>query len=100
MDIEGIIKQYCEVKHWKDSQEISSIKLKKVPKKCPDCDRIEIDRRVNIHLNTTPKNHYKFHCNKCGMCKNPVTGKYDMLPIEIRKYYQAIIKEEANDIDK
>lgn len=101
MNVEDIIKQYCEINYWKDSQEVSSVRLKKTQRKCPDCDlTVDSDRRVHINLNVTPIPHWKQHCNKCRQCANPETGKFDMTSREVSQYYYFKNKDLKNNIDK
>lgn len=101
IDIDEILKQYCDIKYWKDSQEVSSVRLKKTQRKCPDCDLIvDSDRRVHINYNSNPINHWKAHCNKCRLCANPETGKFDTTSSEIFKYHYARKHNQDQNKDK
>jgi len=70
-------------------------RLKPIVKPCEDCGQECKDRRVNKSLYSFPIKHWRSHCSGCNRVKNPVTGVFDILPIQAQNHFVTFLKKQG-----
>ena len=70
-------------------------RLKPIIKPCEDCGVECKDRKILRSLYTFPKKHWRTHCNGCNRVKNPVTGVFDLLPMQAQNHFVAFFKKQG-----
>ena len=75
---------------------IDHFEMIKQPMPCEDCERVIVDRRVELKQYSFPFLHWRQRCLACSKFRNPETQKFDLNNMAAVNFWNRMHKKQSN----